>query len=123
MGGILRVNIHYIDIKKIIASARENNIPIYGTCLDGENIYETEMSLPGILIMGNESKGISKEIKDQLSQNLLIPGFNTGKTGSESLNVSTATAIVLSEFRRQQHYSKWNEIINICDFSLSRTSV
>ena len=79
---------------------------MYGTTLNGENIYKESVEFPAILVMGNESNGLSDKVKGIIDKNLLIPHFSDKNNTSESLNVSTATAIALSEFRRQQFYSK-----------------
>jgi TrmH family RNA methyltransferase len=101
MGAIGRVHIHYTNLYNFIAKKKEEGISIYGTFLDGQNIYHQQLSNNGIIVMGNEGKGISSEIESLVSKKLLIPTFSTSTDTSESLNVSTATAITLSEFRRK----------------------
>ena len=97
MGSIARVNVNYIDLSDFL---KETKLPLFGTFMDGDNIYKTELSQEGIIIMGNEANGISSELEILISNRLTIPRFgNLQKT--ESLNVATATAIVLSEFRRE----------------------
>lgn len=100
MGAIARVSLHYAEIEEILHSI-PHNIPIYGTLLDGENIYSTPLSNNGIIVMGNEGNGISSAIKKRVTTPLLIPPFPDGNNTSESLNVAIATAIVCSEFRRR----------------------
>lgn len=96
MGSIARVNVNYIDLETFIG---QTNLEVFGTFMDGNNIYKTDLPQEGIIIMGNEANGISPEIEKLIKNRLAIPRFgNLQKT--ESLNVSTATAIVLSEFRR-----------------------
>ena len=96
MGSIARVNINYIDLNTFVATT---NLPVFGTFMDGKNIYKSELPKQGIIIMGNEANGISTELEKLVTSPLTIPRFgNLQKT--ESLNVATATAIVLSEFRR-----------------------
>jgi TrmH family RNA methyltransferase len=73
-------------------------VPVYGTLLDGENIYTQELTKEGIIVMGNEGNGISAEIRQLINRRLLIPQFHEGP---ESLNVAIATAITCSEFRRR----------------------
>ena len=103
MGAFLRVNLYYIKPEEILLEAQNNNIPIYGTFLEGENIYEQTLTKEGIIIMGNEGKGISHKLEKFISQKILIPSFPTGQEkNSESLNVSIATAIVCSEFKRRE---------------------
>ena len=96
MGSIARVNVNYIDLETFM---NQTNLPVFGTFMDGNNIYKTDLPQEGIIIMGNEANGISPEIEKLIKNRLTIPRFgNLQKT--ESLNVATATAIVLSEFRR-----------------------
>ncbi len=99
MGAIARVKISYTNLNDFFKSLPETT-PIYGTFLDGENIYEKKLSTNGIIVMGNEGKGISSEVETFVTQKLLIPNFSNMESTSESLNVSMATAITLSEFRR-----------------------
>ncbi len=101
MGSIVRVNLFYTDLKEFLLEEKEKDTPIYGTFLDGENIYTKTLSNEGIIIMGNEGKGISPQIEKLVTEKLLIPSFSQSTNHSESLNVSTATAITLSEFRRR----------------------
>lgn len=96
MGSIARINIIYTDLRKLIAKSR---VPVYGTLLDGKNIYEQELSDKGIIVMGNEGNGISPNIRRLVTDRLLIPQYHEGP---ESLNVAIATAITCSEFRRRK---------------------
>ena len=96
MGSIARVKLNYLDLEKFIS---ETTLPVFGTFMDGSNIYEEKLPNEGIIILGNEANGISKFIEKLVNNRIAIPRFgNLQKT--ESLNVATATAIVLSEFRR-----------------------
>ena len=96
MGSITRVNVNYVDLNGFIAQTK---LPVFGTFMDGENIYKCNLPQEGIIIMGNEANGISSELEQLVQNRLTIPRFgNLQKT--ESLNVATATAIILSEFRR-----------------------
>lgn len=100
MGAISRVAVAYCNLVELF---EENpQMPILGTFLDGENIYNKELPQSGFVVMGNEGKGISPDIEKCVTQKLLIPSYPVGVPTSESLNVGTATAIVLSEFRRRQ---------------------
>ena len=94
MGSIARVHIIYCDLEQLL---RQTTLPIYGTVLDGDNIYAQELTQEGIVVMGNEGNGISAPIRQLLTHRLLIPQV---RPGAESLNVAIATAIVCSEFRR-----------------------
>jgi TrmH family RNA methyltransferase len=96
MGSISRVSVHYIDLVEFI---RKTQLPIYGTFMEGNNIYKTKLPKEGIIIMGNEANGISLELEKLCKNKLAIPRFGSLQK-TESLNVATATAIVLSEFKR-----------------------
>ena len=96
MGSIARVNIIYTDLEDTIRRAQ---VPVYGTLLDGENIYAQPLNSKGIIVMGNEGNGISAPIRSMVTNRLLIPQFHEGP---ESLNVAIATAITCSEFRRRE---------------------
>lgn len=100
MGSIARVNITYTDLERLIGSLPED-IPIYGTLLDGSSIYEEELTEGGIIIMGNEGNGISNKIRQRVNRHLMIPNYPKGLTTADSLNVAIATAITCSEFRRR----------------------
>ncbi|PKP35559.1 MAG: RNA methyltransferase [Bacteroidetes bacterium HGW-Bacteroidetes-15] len=101
MGAIARVRIVYSDIKMLISNANQQSIPVYGTFLNGENIYSSQLTGNGIVVMGNEGNGISDEIGKLIPNRLTIPSFAEKGNGSESLNVAMATAIVCSEFKRR----------------------
>jgi TrmH family RNA methyltransferase len=96
MGSIARVNVNYVDLEIFINQAK---LPVFGTFMEGNNIYKTNLPPEGIIIMGNEANGISEEIEKLIKNKLTIPRFGTIQK-TESLNVATATAIVLSEFCR-----------------------
>ncbi|WP_410879800.1 TrmH family RNA methyltransferase [Myroides sp. DW712] len=96
MGSVSRVNIEYTDLPALLQGIE---VPIYGTFLGGENIYEMGKIQPGVVVMGNEANGISKEIEQLVTRKITIPRFGDLQQ-TESLNVAMATSIVLSEFRR-----------------------
>lgn len=101
MGSIARVRIVYVDdLAATLAGYRDSGVPIYGTLLDGGDIYTRQLADRGVIVMGNEGKGVSPAVRAVLTDGLLIPSFGTGDT-AESLNVAIATAIVCSEFRRR----------------------
>jgi TrmH family RNA methyltransferase len=79
---------------------------VYGTFLDGTSLYGSELSASGVIVMGNEGKGISDEVAQTVSRRLLIPTYPADAVSAESLNVATATAITVAEFRRQTLSSK-----------------
>ncbi|QDO93717.1 RNA methyltransferase [Formosa sediminum] len=98
MGSITRVNINYIDLERFVT---EVNVPVYGAFMEGENVYNhTALNDSGILIMGNEANGVSKPIEALITQKITIPRFGSLQA-TESLNVATATSILLSEFKRR----------------------
>ncbi len=97
MGSITRVNISYIDLEQFL---KESKVPVFGAFMDGEIVYKKELPEKGILIMGNEANGVSKEIEAIISEKISIPRFGDIQA-TESLNVATATAILLSEFKRR----------------------
>lgn len=99
MGSISRVNIHYVDLPDILPMLGND---IYGTFLDGDNIYSAPLSPTGVIVMGNEGNGISDLTARCVSRRLYIPPFPADAPHVESLNVSIATAITLAEFRRRQ---------------------
>ncbi len=100
MGSIARVNIYYTDLVEMLHSL-QSDVPVYGTLLDGENLYDTELSRNGIIIMGNEGNGVSTDVRQLLTHKLLIPPYPVETESAESLNVSIATAIICAEFRRR----------------------
>ena len=100
MGSIARVHIIYCDLLQLL-DALPVGTPVYGTLLDGENIYRQTLTAHGLIIMGNEGKGISTAVADKVNRRLLIPNFPEGRETADSLNVAVATAITCAEFRRQ----------------------
>ena len=98
MGSIARVRMIYTPLQPLLSSLPQH-YPVYGTLLHGENIYTTQLTKHGIIVMGNEGNGIGKETQQHITRSLTIPRFNADE-GPESLNVAIATAIVCSEFRR-----------------------
>ncbi|RPG32576.1 MAG: RNA methyltransferase [Muricauda sp. TMED12] len=95
MGSIARVNIAYVDLEEYLGRI---NLPVYGAYMDGESVYCSDLAEKGVLVMGNEANGISKEVSRFITERISIPQF--GASTTESLNVATATAILLSEIRR-----------------------
>ncbi|NMH88489.1 TrmH family RNA methyltransferase [Flavivirga algicola] len=96
MGSITRVNISYVDLERFL---NETGLPIYGAFMDGETVYDIQLPEKGILVMGNEANGVSKEVEAFINTKVSIPRFGDLQA-TESLNVATATAILLNEFRR-----------------------
>jgi TrmH family RNA methyltransferase len=100
MGAILRVNIHYTSLKELLLNLRSAGYTIYGSTLNGENIYTKRLKTPAAIILGNETRGISPDLIPMIEECILIPNFSTSVNRSESLNVSIAAAIICSEFSR-----------------------
>lgn len=100
MGSIARVNVHYTDIEKFI-DAMPDATPVYGTMLEADDMYAQPLSENGIIIMGNEGKGISQDVRKLITRGLRIPSYPKGSPTAESLNVAIATAVVCAEFRRR----------------------
>lgn len=96
MGSITRVNIVYDTLHCLDAI----NVPVFGAFMDGENVYESTLPNKGVIVMGNEANGISKQVEDFVTRKISIPRFGDIQE-TESLNVANATAILLSEFMRQ----------------------
>jgi TrmH family RNA methyltransferase len=96
MGSLSRVAIHYVDLNAFLSQTK---LPIFGTFMDGKNIYAEKLPQEGIIVMGNEANGISASIEKMAQHKIAIPRFGSLQQ-TESLNVATATAIILSEFRR-----------------------
>ena len=103
MGSICRVKIHYMDVEFILSKYQNiKEFSIYGSFLEGSNIYETELSDKGFIVMGNEAHGISSELVPFINNQLYIPNYShKSDSNPESLNVSVATGIICSEFRRR----------------------
>ena len=100
MGAILDVRVHYENLEKLLEKAVIKGIPVYGTFLDGESVYTHPLGSNGIILLGNESKGISDKLAKYISTRLVIPKSPGNITGTNSLNVGMAASIVLSEFSR-----------------------
>lgn len=99
MGGIARVKVHYTPLPDLIRSL--GNVPVYGTFLDGANMYSQPLSSHGLIVMGNEGNGIGEEVEQLINRKLYVPNYPQERETSESLNVAIATAVVCAEFRRQ----------------------
>lgn len=97
MGSLTRVSVHYLDLERYLEAATST---IFGTFMTGDNIYTAQLPNEGIVVLGNEGKGISEAIRAKVQREISIPQFGLNKS-TESLNVANAAAIVLSEFRRR----------------------
>ena len=100
MGGIARVRVHYMDLCSMLRQLPPST-PRYATVLQGESIWQAPLSPAGVIVMGNEGRGISQEVADACTQRLRIPSYPAGAATTESLNVAMATAVTLAEFRRR----------------------
>ena len=100
MGAIARVKVHYTILTSFLQ--HYTHLPIYGTFLEGADIYSEPLSGNGFIVMGSEGRGIGSEVAEQINRKLFIPNFPTGRATSESLNVAAATAVVCAEFRRRE---------------------
>lgn len=98
MGAIFRVKFSYCDLPAVLAGV---SCPVYGTYLEGDNIYDSELSPNGVIVMGSESNGISGRVGKCVTRKITIPSFYCGRTVCESLNVAVAAAVICSEFRRR----------------------
>jgi RNA methyltransferase, TrmH family len=100
MGSIFRVKLLTSDLEEFLSNL-PSSFPVYGTHLTGDNIYHANITSNGLILLGNESKGLSGDLTARTGMNLRIPDFATGNSRPESLNVSIAAAVVCSEFRRR----------------------
>jgi TrmH family RNA methyltransferase len=107
MGAIFRVRVHYVDLPSLSKIVLAAGGKVYGTFLDGQNLYQKELdngdSAPSVIVIGNESNGISPEMAKLVSDRLYIPPFPPDDPGSESLNAAIATSITVAEFRRRKY--------------------
>lgn len=100
MGAMAHVKTHYMELPALFESLPAD-IPVYGTLLDGNNIYGEQLSQHGIIVMGNEGRGIRPTTEKYVNKKLYIPNYPVGRPTTDSLNVAIATSIVCAEFRRQ----------------------
>lgn len=103
MGAILNVNVHYTSLVEFLSQAIEADAPVYGTVLEGESIYSADLQKKGVILLGNESKGISDELLPLITHKIMIPKFTDAQNGIDSLNAGMAASIVFSEFTRRNH--------------------
>lgn len=101
MGAIARVRVTYLEPDILFDTASNLSVPVYGAFLEGENIYHSKLPGKSIIVMGNESKGISDSVAARINNRITIPSYPPGETSTESLNVAVATAVICAEFRRQ----------------------
>ena len=101
MGALIHVNVVYSDLAKFLNTASGEQIPVYGSVLDGESVYTLDLSEKGIVLLGNESKGISENLIPYISRKLTIPRYSNSSLGIDSLNVGMAASIIISEVARR----------------------
>lgn len=98
MGALARVDVFYCNLPEVLGQVE---MPVFGTFLDGTDIYKEELSGEGIIVMGNEGNGISQPVAKLVNRRLYVPNYPKGSLTTESLNVAVATGIVCAEFRRR----------------------
>jgi len=101
MGAIARIRVYYTDMEPFLQDSSVKGKAVYGTFLDGENIYETQLEPNPLVLFGNESRGLSAQYDRHITSRISIPSFAGSKRGSESLNLAASVAIVCSELRRR----------------------
>lgn len=101
MGAIFRIKPQYTNLEFLLQKARHSQVPVYGTFMDGNNIYAESLTKNGIIVLGNEGNGISDSISRLVNRRIAIPTFSTNANKAESLNVAIAASICCSEFRRR----------------------
>ncbi len=101
MGAIFRVKCWYTNLENFLSEISEQKVPVYGTFMNGDNIYSEQLTQNGIIVLGNEGNGISDPISQLIKKRITIPTFSANTSKSESLNVAIAASICCSEFRRR----------------------
>ena len=104
MGSFSRIKLHECDFERLAGLAQESETPVFGAFMNGDNIYQKQLPKQAVLVMGNEGNGIRPDVEKLITDKLSIPNFSANEIKAESLNVSVATAILCSEFKRA--YSK-----------------
>jgi TrmH family RNA methyltransferase len=101
MGALLHVDVHRAPLPPALRVASSRGVPIYGTVLDGASIYDVDLGERGVILLGNESRGLSDEVRSSVTHVVTIPSWTAPAPGKDSLNVAVAAAVVCSEFRRR----------------------
>lgn len=109
MGSFCRVEVFSTNFERIAQHATKMGMTIIGAFLEGKNIYKVKLPPKALLVMGNEGNGISSDVERIIEKKIKIPEFNQNPTSAESLNVSVATAIICSEFKRQKTFSDYSK--------------
>jgi TrmH family RNA methyltransferase len=102
MGALMHVDVFYTELTNVLKAAKRNGLPVFGTILEGKSIYSHKLSPDGIIVLGNESKGISDKLLPLITRKIMIPRFSIAGPGIDSLNVGMAASVVFSEFRRRK---------------------
>lgn len=103
MGALLNVTVCYYDLAQLLEGIRKKGLPVYGTYLEGESVYKSKLGNSGVILFGNESRGISDDLLPFVTNRLVIPKFTKSINGVESLNVGMAASVVFSEFARRRN--------------------
>jgi TrmH family RNA methyltransferase len=101
MGAFIHTSVYYTDLSELIKNALESGVPVYGTFLEGEPLFTSPLERQGLIVFGNESKGISPALTALIPHKLTIPSFPDDQPTTNSLNISSSTAILCAEFRRR----------------------
>jgi TrmH family RNA methyltransferase len=101
MGAIARVKVHYLDIEDLLKHEEMKQKTVFGTYMEGENIYQTSLEPDPLILFGNESHGLSRHFDHHIRHRIAIPAFSPPGSGPESLNVASSVAVVCSELRRR----------------------
>lgn len=102
MGALMHVDVFYNELTDVLRAAKKNGLPVFGTILEGKSIYSHKLSPDGIIVLGNESRGISDKLLPFITRKIMIPRFSSAGPGIDSLNVGMAASVVFSEFRRRK---------------------
>lgn len=101
MGAITRVHVHYLELETLLENKEMKGKTVFGTFMDGDNIYLTTMGPDPLILFGNESHGLSEGLSSLIQRRITIPSFSQEGQGSESLNVASAVAVACSEIKRR----------------------
>jgi TrmH family RNA methyltransferase len=101
MGALLHVNHFYYDLEELLMTASEKKLPVFGALLEGMSVYDHKLDNKGIILLGNESRGISEDLKLYINEKIMIPAAGSPKPGIDSLNVGMAASVIFSEFARR----------------------
>lgn len=102
MGAIIHVKVFYADLEEVLKTAASNGAFIYGTMLEGKSVYDSDLTEPGLVLLGNESRGISEKLAEYVTERIMIPRYSDSLYGIDSLNIGMAASVVFSEFARRR---------------------